>query len=87
VLLAQLTAQQWEEWKVVYAMDPWGEWRQDRRFAMIAQLLMATKGKKSTVDDFMLFDPEKKQRKQGSQRQQVKKLRGWFETMAARGSK
>lgn len=70
---------------MVYALDPWGEWRQDRRFAMIASLLLATKGKKAQLDDFMLFDPGKAQRKKSAQRQQVTKLRGWFETMAARG--
>lgn len=68
-------------------MDPWGEWRQDRRFAMIAQLILATKGKKSKLDDFMIFDPERKRRTKRAQRQEVTKLRGWFEAKAARGGK
>lgn len=87
MLLSQLTAKQWADWKAFYSLDPWGDWRQDRRFAMMAALLMARKGKKVDMEDFMLFNPEKDRRKKQRQKAGVVKLKGWFETMAARGAK
>lgn len=60
-----MSARQWEEWKLFYRLDPWGEWRADRRMAMLAAISAAKGGKKKVdINDFMLFDPEADRRKE-----------------------
>lgn len=87
VLLANITAKQWGDWKAFYALDPWGDWRMDRRFALIGSMLAARKGKKVEMDDLMLFDPEAEKRRDSRKKAQVGQLRSWFEGMASRGGK
>jgi len=55
------------EWEVIYAIDPWGEWRADLRMGILAAAVVSPhlkKGTKMKPADFMPdFTGEGKKRK------------------------
>lgn len=84
ILMAQISSKQLAEWRAFYAIDPWGEWRQDRRTALLGSMQAASYGKKVNLDDLMLFDPEVRRRKEAQQRANLVTLRKWLEGKATK---
>lgn len=66
-----MSAAEFAEWIAFHRIDPWSEYRDDLRMAMLATLtanINRGKGKRPfKVDDFIpTFDPPKKQQKPGN---------------------
>lgn len=66
-----MTSAEFAEWIAFHRIDPWSEYRDDLRMAMLATLtanINRGKGKRAfKVDDFIpSFDPPKKQQKVGN---------------------
>lgn len=87
MLLAHISSKQLAEWRAFYAVDPWGDWRQDRRNALLGALFAAQYGKKLDLDDLMLFDPSLLRRRQEKERAKLVNLRKWFEGKAEKPKK
>lgn len=86
MLLGQITSRQLAEWRAYYALDPWGDWREDRRTALLGALIAGANGKKLDLDDLMLYDPMAAQRRKAKEKAKVLEMRKWFEHKAAKGS-
>jgi len=53
-----MDAREFAEWQAYYAIDPWGDQREDLRTAMVCQLVSAFGGKPPPLRDFMPFADE-----------------------------
>lgn len=83
MLLAQITAEQWQEWKAFYALDPWGERRADQRNALLGSVIASQHGKAYPMDRFMLYpEPGEQERRDKAKRAEV---RSWFEQKVKEG--
>lgn len=85
MLLAQITSKQLAEWRAYYALDPWGDWREDRRTALLGAIVAGANGKKLELDDLMLYDPMAAQRRKAKEKAKVLQLRKWLDGKAAKG--
>ena len=60
-MLERMDSREFAEWQIVYAHDPFGELRADRRTALLAmQFYNAHRGKEHPargLDDFVLYKP------------------------------
>jgi len=59
-----MDAAEFMEWQRYYAEDPFGDQRQDQRFAMICQVVAALAGKPPPLQNFMLY-PDRPTRRRG----------------------
>ena len=65
-LLATHNSRELAEYEALYRIEPWGEYRQDLRFAMLCCLIANAlkdiaggKGRRFKMEDFMLFEDRK----------------------------
>lgn len=83
VLLAQITARQFQEWRAFYALDPFGERRAELRNALLGSVIASQHGKAVDMERFMLFKEPHEEEAEHSAK--AASMRAWFMEKVAQG--